>query len=468
MEKVAVVGVGYVGLVAGACFAHVGHDVVCVDVDEKKVDSLNKGQVPFFEPDLESYVHHGIKQKKISFTTSYVEALQDATFIVLAVDTPQQQDGSCDTRNIFKAAQSIGQEVSSDLFVIVKSTVPVGTCDAVEKIIQEALDARQAEWHVEVISNPEFLKEGAAVHDFIKPDRIIVGVTSERAEEMIRRLYAPFKHLDNTFFVMDRPSSELTKYASNTMLALRISYMNWLSEVCEKTGADIDSVRMGLGADRRIGNQFLRAGVGFGGSCFPKDIKALAFLAQSYNVDTALVDAIDSINEWQKSRFAQMMLSYANEHHAPCNECQVALLGLSFKPHTDDMRKAPSLTIIRELLDAGLSLRVHDPIAMPNAKLSLTQEQVSKITWCDEPMDALKDAHLAAILTEWPSIAQLHLPNIRSAMKGIGLFDGRGVFKQEEADLYGFHYFCLGKSSYKEPLPPRKPYAYVRNNKKKT
>lgn len=467
MEKVAVIGVGYVGLVAGACFAHVGHEVICLDIDEAKIESLKQGQVPFYEPDLESYVARGIEQKTLTFTTSYTQALENAQIAVLAVDTPQQEDGSCDTRNIVRAARSIGEGLSNDLFVIVKSTVPVGTCDTVESIIREAIEKRQAPWKVEVISNPEFLKEGGAVRDFVDPDRIIVGVKSERAEEMIRRLYAPFRHLDHTFVIMDRSSSELTKYASNTMLALRISYMNWLSELCEKTGADIDSVREGLGRDRRIGSQFLRAGIGFGGSCFPKDIKALGFLAKQCGIDTALVDTIDSINEWQKLRFSKALIEYATQHHSPLSSCQVALLGLSFKPETDDMRKAPSLTIIRELVKAGVEIRAYDPIAIPNAKKALSKKECERIFWCDDLMEALQGAHVAAVLTEWSSITRLSLSSIKSKMAGRGLFDGRGVFHPEEAAHLGFDYVCLGKQSQKEVTSTQEPYAFVRREKKR-
>lgn len=445
MERIVVVGVGYVGLVAAACFASIGHTVVCVDIDEKKIDLLRKGHVPFFEPKLEKYVSQGIENKRLFFTTSYTEALENSSFAILAVDTPQQANGSCNTTNIFKAAESIGQALSGNLFVIVKSTVPVGTCERLEKTMLQVVQKRHVPWSVEVISNPEFLKEGAAVSDFLNPDRLIIGVQSEQAEEMIRRLYTPFHHAESLYVVMDRASSELTKYASNTMLALRISFMNWLSELCEKTGADIESIRLGIGSDKRIGSHFLRSGIGFGGSCFPKDIQALAFLADSFELNTALIKAIDDINEWQKKRFAQHILDYLVRHHKTASSCHVALLGLSFKAHTDDMRKAPSLTVIRELLSAGVQLHAYDPIAIPNAKQALLPKEVSAISWHEDPLDAVKNTHAIALLTEWPTLAQLPLQQVRASMKGTGLFDGRSVFKASDATGAGFDYFCLGK-----------------------
>lgn len=446
METIVVIGVGYVGLVASACFAHVGHQVICLDIDEKKIAKLMKGEVPFYEPNLEPLVLEGLRTNRLRFTTSYREALQQTSYVILAVDTPMQEDGSCNTTNIFRAARSLAMEAQNDLLVIVKSTVPVGTSNALEASIREVLQERKSPIKVELASNPEFLKEGDAVHDFMKPDRIILGVHSERAEEKIRRLYLPFNHLNNKFVVMDRASSEMTKYASNTMLALRISFMNWLSGLAEKTGADIDSVREGLGADSRIGPAFLRAGVGFGGSCFPKDIKALGHLAREHAHPSHLVDVIDEINEWQKKRFAERILECvkANKAEAPT----IALLGLSFKPGTDDMRKAPSLTLLHAFLERGVQVRAFDPIAISNTQALLSEEEVRSITWCHDPIETAYQADAVVIVTEWPVIAEMNLEALSRAMRGNNFFDGRGLFKGTEVTLHGMNYYGLGKSPF--------------------
>lgn len=441
MEQIAIIGVGYVGLVAAASFAHVGHKVICIDIDEKKVTSLKNGQVPFYEPGLEPLVVEGIAHKLLSFSTSYKEALNHTSYIVLAVDTPMQDNGSCNTTNIFRAAASIAEHMTQDALVIVKSTVPVGTCAALLSEIQKGLKQRNVNFHVNIVSNPEFLKEGAAVQDFMRPDRIILGVTSERAEEMMRRLYAPFGHLAHKFVVMDLFSSEMTKYASNTMLALRISFMNWLSQLCEKTGADIDSVRLGMGADKRIGPAFLRSGVGFGGSCFPKDIQALGFLAEANQCDASLIGVIDTINEEQKNRFADQIIAYVANTPAT-----VAILGLSFKPGTDDMRKAPSLTIIRKLLQHNISLRVYDPVAINTAKEALLPHEVEALTWCSSVEDASQGADALALVTEWPEFSITPLKVLKKHMKGNGLFDGRSFYTALEAEQAGFDYICLGKA----------------------
>ena len=461
METVVVVGIGYVGLVAAACFSHVGHRVICLDIDAKKIKLLQKGHVPFFEPELEPLVQEGLQEQRLIFTTSYEDALQQATFIVLAVDTPMQEDGSCNTTNIFKAAASIGKHATSDLVVIVKSTVPVGTSSAIEKIIKDEIEKRECSYHIEVVSNPEFLKEGAAVQDFLNPDRLILGVESERSEELMRRLYRPFNHLQNKFVVMDRASSELTKYASNTMLALRISFMNWLSGLAEKTGADIESIRIGMGSDTRIGPAFLRAGVGFGGSCFPKDIKALGHLALEYDHPSHIVDVIDEINEWQKHRFADMILSYLEENNT--DQPTVALLGLSFKPGTDDMRKAPSLTILKRLLEKGVQVRAFDPVAVSNTQALLSQEEVDKIAWCKEPLEAAHEVDAVVIITEWSHIKDINLQELSKRMRGKALFDGRSVFKEVEAELVGLEYFGLGKAKKQRDTFAFAPFKRSRN-----
>ena len=444
MERIAVVGVGYVGLVSAACLADVGHHVACLDIDKKKIELLKQGTVPIFEPGLESMVHRGIDEGRLTFTTEYAEALSSATIAFLAVDTPPDADGRCDIRNLQKASCSIADAMIGDLLVVIKSTVPVGTCRLVEGIIRDRLRERGVSAEIEVVSNPEFLREGAAVQDFMHPDRVVIGVSSERAEERMRGVYQSFHHEREKFIVMDTASSELTKYASNTMLACRISYMNWLSRLCEATGADIGSVKMGMGSDSRIGSAFLFAGIGFGGSCFPKDIRALRWMAQEKGLPCALVEAIDETNEEQKRVLGTRIVEFFSQKKR-LRESIVAVLGLSFKPETDDMREAPSLVLIRQLVDAGITVRLFDPVAMDNAKKLLPSS--SAIHWCDTEWEAVTGADAVALATEWSRFRAMDLKRMRSLMRGNAYFDGRNLFFPEEMAQGGFEYYSIGRQS---------------------
>ena len=450
MERIAVVGVGYVGLVSATCLAEVGHHVICLDIDKKKIEQLKNGGVPIFEPGLEAMVQRNIAEERLIFTTDYPEAISEASIAILAVDTPPDSQGRCDLKNLRKAALSIADAMTGDLLVVIKSTVPVGTCRHIEGVIRNRLHERGLEAQVEVVSNPEFLREGAAVHDFMHPDRVIIGVSSERSEERMRDLYQPFRHDREKVIVMDTASSEMTKYASNTMLACRISFMNWLSRLCEATGADIDNVKIGMGSDSRIGSSFLRAGIGFGGSCFPKDIRALRWMAQEQGILSSLVEAIDSTNEEQKLVLGQKIIGFLSQKEA-LPGAVVAVLGLAFKPETDDMREAPSLVLIGQLVDAGITVRLFDPVAMDNAKRLIPNSP--SIHWCANEWDAVEGADAVALATEWPRFRAMDLHRLRSVMRGTAYFDGRNLFSPEEMACHGFDYFSIGRQSVQAQSP---------------
>lgn len=442
MERIAIVGVGYVGLVSAACLAEVGYTVVCLDIDEKKISGLKNGIVPIFEPGLEPMVQKNTQEGRLVFTTNYVEAIPDTKLAILAVDTPTGRDGKCDLKNIESAAKSLADALRGDIVVVIKSTVPVGTSKHVGNIIRRRLEEKGVQYSVDMVSNPEFLREGAAVHDFMHPDRIVIGVSSERAEGLMRDLYRPFRHCAEKFIIMDTPSSEMTKYAANTMLACRISYMNWLSRLCEATGADIGSVKMGIGSDTRIGPAFLRSGIGFGGSCFPKDIRALQGMAKEKGIECNLIEAIEKTNEEQKAFLGRKILAYFDERGGACGK-QIAVFGLAFKPETDDMREAPSIVLIHQLVDAGIDVRLFDPVAMDNAKKIIPPS--SHITWCANEWQAAQDADAIALATEWPRFCSLDLKRLRSTMRGNAFFDGRNVFSPEEMGHKGFDYISIGR-----------------------
>jgi UDPglucose 6-dehydrogenase len=443
MKKIAVIGVGYVGLVTATCFAEVGYHVICLDIDQHKIAMLRNGSIPIFEPNLEDMVKNNIAAGRLQFTTDYQEALRETSVAMVAVDTPTGKDGRCDLRSIEKASISIGQSMVRNMTVVIKSTVPVGTSSFVASTIQNSL--KDASLSVDLVSNPEFLREGCAVYDFMHPDRVIVGVSSERAEEVMRDLYRPFRYSEDKFVVMDTTSSELTKYAANTMLACRISFMNWMSRLCEKTNADIEAVRVGIGSDKRIGPAFLHAGAGFGGSCFPKDIKALRGMAKEYEIPSMLIDAIDETNEEQKHVLGQKIIAHFQEEGGLKGKV-IAILGLSFKPDTDDMREAPSCVLIEQLLYHKAILKVFDPIAMENAKKVLPQS--SQIIYCNDEYDAAKDAHAIVLITEWAQFRKLDFKKIRSLMSGNLFFDGRNQFPPEELSRRGFSYVCIGRPQF--------------------
>ncbi len=442
MDRIAVVGIGYVGLVAATCLAEVGYPVICLDIDQKKIKGLQNGVVPIFEPGLEAMVQRNIAEGRLHFTTEYHHAIGETSLAILAVDTPTGPDGRCSLLNIERAAASLANAMTNDMSVVIKSTVPVGTSEHIGARIRHHLVSRGVEYRVEMVSNPEFLREGAAIHDFMHPDRIIIGVSSERAEEIMRDLYRPFRHSADKFIVMDTPSSEMTKYAANTMLACRISYMNWLSRLCEATGADIESVKIGIGSDTRIGHSFLRAGIGFGGSCFPKDIRALQGMATEHNLSCELITAIDRTNEEQKKVLGTKIIRYF-EDRGGIQGKTIAIFGLAFKPETDDMREAPSLVLIHQLADAGAHLRLFDPIAMDNARKLIAPSP--HIEWCDSEWQAAHRADAIALSTEWYRFTLLDFNRLRNMMRGNAFFDGRNLFSPDEMSRKGFDYISVGR-----------------------
>src|ERR1035437_783157 len=380
--KVAIVGSGYVGLVTGACFAEVGIEVVCVDIDKKKIDNLINGIIPIYEPGLEAMVHRNMSKGRLQFTTDMSEALEDCEVLFTAVGTPPGKDGSADLQYVLSVARDCGKNMKDYLLIVTKSTVPVGTAQKARKVLQEELDKRGATIPFDVASNPEFLKEGAAINDFLKPDRIVVGLDSPKAEELMNSLYKPFTLNGHPIIFMDITSAEMTKYAANSMLATKISFMNDIANLCEIVGADINMVRKGIGSDSRIGNKFIYSGIGYGGSCFPKDVKALIHTAEEFNYELRLLKAVEAVNQDQKSVLVHNILKYFN---GDIKGKTIAIWGLSFKPQTDDMREAPSLVIIQKLLEAGAKVKAYDPIAMKEAKHMLGDT----ITYANDQYEAL-------------------------------------------------------------------------------
>jgi len=439
-----VIGAGYVGLVTAACFAESGHTVYCLDIDEEKVEQLKKGILPIFEPGLEELILRNFSQQRLSFSSDYFSALKNAEICFLALPTPSNEKGECDTRYVLEAASKIATLMSRDLILVIKSTVPVGTNKKVKERMLAILRERNLSLRVQVISNPEFLKEGSALSDFMKPDRIILGGNFEEVAqglEALKGLYSPFSFSCDRILIMDPLSAELTKYAANAMLASRISFMNEIAGLCEHLQADIHSVRLGIGSDQRIGYQFLYAGAGYGGSCFPKDIAALQATAQSLGYATPLIDAIQCINLRQKKVLAEKITRYFRSRGG-IEKKSIAILGLSFKPNTDDMREAPSIELISELLIQGAQLRLFDPIAMHNAKKIFGPHP--SIYWCQDEYEAADGAHALALVTEWKQFRSMDSRKMLSKMCGRGFFDGRNQFKAHEMRARGFDYFGIG------------------------
>ncbi len=439
-----VIGLGYVGLVSATCFAEMGYQVYCLDINKEKIENLQRGVVPIYEPGLEEMLRRNIKAGRLIFTTDYKDALSRATICFIAVDTPVAKDGSCDLRSVKACVSSIANEIDSYKVIVMKSTVPVGTAKMVRKIVSDSLEKRNIKSTFDVVSNPEFLKEGCAINDFMRPDRVVIGVDSERAASIMRELYRPFMFSRDRIIFMDTSSSELTKYAANTMLALRISYMNWLSQICENTGANILDIRKGIGSDSRIGYSFLWAGPGFGGSCFPKDIKALRETAKSLGISTTIVDSIDEINEYQKQRFAQKITEYFSDKGGLRGKT-IGILGLAFKPDTDDMRDAPSLVIVNYLLSQGAQLRVYDPIAMENAKKYFGAHK--EITWCINEIEVASGSNALALITEWKQFRLLDFDALLQKMQGNAFFDARNQYAPKEMARKGFDYIGIGQTS---------------------
>lgn len=435
--KIAVVGTGYVGLVTGSCFAEVGIDVTCIDIDQKKIDNLHKGIMPIYEPGLEDMVLRNASKGRLHFSTDLGTAIQGAEVVFIAVGTPPGEDGSADLKYVLGVAKEIGENMNNYMVVVTKSTVPVGTSLKVGKAIAEALEARGMTLAYDVASNPEFLKEGAAIEDFLKPDRIVVGTSSAKAEETLGKLYKPFTLNGHPVVYMDIPSAEMTKYAANAMLATKISFMNDIANLCEIMGADVNMVRKGIGSDPRIGNKFIYPGVGYGGSCFPKDVKALIRTARENGHDMRILTAVEEVNDDQKLVLSSKVIAHFGED---LSGLQFAVWGLSFKPKTDDMREAPSVVIINELLKRGAKVSAYDPVAMEEAKHQLADT----ITYAKDPNDALLDADALLLITEWPEFRMPNFEVVKRLMRKPVIFDGRNQYDRTELRAMGFTYYGIG------------------------
>jgi len=440
--KISIVGTGYVGLVTGSCFADVGNQVLCVDKDQSKIDSLLGGEVPIYEPGLERLVKANLDQERLSFTTDIAEAVEHAQLILIAVGTPPGEDGSADLSHVLEVAKSIGQNLSEFRVVVTKSTVPVGTAEKVRKEIQAELDSRGVDIEFSVASNPEFLKEGAAIEDFMKPDRIVVGADDERAVELMRSLYAPFNRNHERLIVMDIPSAELTKYAANAMLATKISFMNELSNLAERLDADIELVRQGIGSDPRIGYHFIYPGCGYGGSCFPKDVQALHRTAGQHGYDARILEAVEAVNQDQKS----VVLNKVDAHMgADLNGKEFALWGLAFKPNTDDMREAPSRVIIDGLIARGAKVRAYDPVAIEEA--SHLYADNPSIRFCDDLYAAADGADALILVTEWKAFRSPDFERLKQCLNESVIFDGRNIYEPAVLEKIGFKYYGIGRSN---------------------
>ena len=439
--NIAIVGTGYVGLVSGTCFADTGANVTCIDVDEKKIERLNNGEIPIYEPGLDELVVKNVKAGRLKFSSDLASVLNDQEIVFSAVGTPPDEDGSADLKYVLQVAKTIGENLNRYLVVVTKSTVPVGTARKVRETIQAELDKRGVDITFDVASNPEFLKEGNAIKDFMSPDRVVVGIESEKAKKTLTKLYKPF--LINNFRVifMDIPSAEMTKYAANSMLATRISFMNDIANLCELVGADVNMVRQGIGADTRIGRKFLYAGCGYGGSCFPKDVKALIKTADKAGYSMEVLKAVERVNERQKHvLFNKLVKAYGDEKELKGKT--IALWGLSFKPETDDMRESTALVIIDSLLKAGCNIRAYDPVAMDECKRRLPD---APITYCRDMYDAVLDTDAMLLLTEWKEFRLPTWAVIKKEMIRPLVIDGRNIFDIEELEENGFEYHCIGK-----------------------
>lgn len=436
--NIAVVGTGYVGLVSGTCFAEMGVNVTCVDVDKRKIESLLQGNIPIYEPGLDEMVMRNHNEKRLSFTTDLLTCLHDVEIIFSAVGTPPDEDGSADLKYVLEVARTVGRNMQKYVLLVTKSTVPVGTAKKVKAAIQEELDKRGVDIPFDVASNPEFLKEGAAISDFMTPDRVVVGVESERAKELMTKLYRPFFLNNFRVIFTDIPSAEMIKYAANAMLATRISFMNDIANLCEIVGADVNMVRKGIGSDTRIGTKFLYPGCGYGGSCFPKDVKALIKTAEQNGYNMQVLKAVESVNDKQKELVFDKLSKYYNGN---LQGKTIAIWGLAFKPETDDMREATSLVIIDLLLKAGCKVRVYDPVAMDECKRRIG----STVEYGTDMYDAVLNADALLVLTEWK---QFRLPSwgvVQKSMTDNVLIDGRNIYDPEEIKAQNFTYFCIGK-----------------------
>lgn len=438
--KISVIGTGYVGLVSGVCFAQMGNSVVCVDIDAKKIEDLKQGIIPIYEPGLEDMTLENYKNKTLDFTTDAARAIKESKVVFIAVGTPMGEDGSADLQYVLEVAKTIGESIESYTVVVDKSTVPVGTADKVRATIQEQLDLRGVDIEFDVVSNPEFLKEGAAIDDFLHPDRVVIGADSDRAMDIMRELYAPFMKLHDRFIAMDIKSAEMTKYAANAMLATKISFMNEMSQICERVGADINKVRNGIGSDSRIGYSFIYPGCGYGGSCFPKDVQALAKTAKDFGYTPRILDAVEAVNLDQKYVISNKVIAKYGEN---LSGKTFGVWGLSFKPETDDMREASSITIINELTRRGAKIVAYDPKARHEAE-SFYLKGNDKVTYVDAKYDALKDADALILITEWQEFRSPDFEEMKKLLKEAVFFDGRNQFSKDKMKEYGFEYIQIG------------------------
>lgn len=435
--KVTVIGTGYVGLVTGACLSDVGMDVTCVDVDVRKIDNLHQGVLPIYEPGLEEIVHRNVKAGRLNFSTSLKESIQGSEAAFIAVGTPPGEDGSADLQYVLAVAGEIGEHMSDYLVVITKSTVPVGTAEKVLHSVKSALEARSSSLSFDVASNPEFLKEGAAIDDFMKPDRIVCGIESTRAQEVLSRLYKPFTLNGHPVLFMDIPSAEMTKYAANAMLATKISFMNDIANLCEILGADVNQVRKGIGSDPRIGTKFIYPGIGYGGSCFPKDVKALVRTGRERGYELRILQAVEDVNDDQKMVMVRKIKAHFGQD---LRGKHFAFWGLSFKPETDDMREAPSVIIANELLAAGATITAYDPVAAEEAKHQLSD----RILYAANAYEALTGADALLLITEWREFRMPQWNRVKQALKSPVVFDGRNIYSGEELRAAGFTYAGIG------------------------
>jgi len=435
--NIAIVGTGYVGLVSGACFAEMGIDVTCVDINPEKIKCLLNGEIPIYEPGLDDLVKRNVEAGRLHFTTDLTTCLDNVEVVFSAVGTPPDEDGSADLQYVLEVARTFGRNIKKYTILVTKSTVPVGTAKKVKAVIEEELTERGEQIDFEVASNPEFLKEGAAIKDFMSPDRVVVGVESDRAKKVMERLYRPFQMNNYRLYFMDIPSAEMTKYAANAMLATRISFMNDIANLCDLVGANVDMVRKGIGADTRIGSKFLYPGCGYGGSCFPKDVKALARTAREYGYTMGVIEAVEAVNERQK----EIVVKKLQDKLGTLRGKTIALWGLAFKPETDDMREAPALVVIEKLLEAGASVKVYDPVAMDECRRRIGD----RVVYCKDMYDVVIDAAALAVLTEWKEFRIPSWSVIKRVMKQSVLVDGRNIYSKDEVIAEGFEYAAIGK-----------------------
>ena len=440
--NIAVVGSGYVGLVSGTCFAEMGNHVTCVDIDPVKIKKLKKGIIPIFEPGLEALVLKNVTNKNIDFTTNLSDAISNAKIVFIAVGTPMGDDGSADLQYVLAVAKSIGAAMNKEIVVVDKSTVPIGTADKVKATIQKELDKRGVQIKFHVVSNPEFLKEGAAIDDFMKPDRVVIGADTTYAFDIMKQLYSPFLRTNDRFIMMDIRSAEMTKYAANAMLATKISFMNEISNICERVGADANQVRIGIGSDKRIGYSFIYPGAGYGGSCFPKDVKALKKIAEEYGYKANLITSVEDVNDAQKLVIANKVIKRFGED---LSDFSFSLWGLAFKPGTDDMREAPAIYVVKELVKRGAKVKAYDPKAINEAKDHYLKG-IKNIEYYNSKYEVLKDTDALILLTEWKEFRSPDFEEIKSQLVSPIIFDGRNQYNAFNLEEKGFEYYQIGKN----------------------